>query len=310
MGRKISVIIPTHYRNDLLPTAIESVARQDYEPVELIVVDDSGEGYAEPVLSEYDEVIDRPIIKEENEGWQAAYTTGIQQSTGEYIQFLDDDDYLYETKLKKTANVLDQNPEVGVSYCGVVRGDEGDFYPKQEVSGHFLEPALRFQTFPMWTGSMLMEREVLCDCLPMAGMGEEDDLDIELGDTDLKIELAKRTKADYVDECLTFYRQEGNKLWTGKRRFKKILQNIRHQKDIYNQYPEIRRDLLAEWYERQGRNYLNEQIWSAQAIQCFIKSAYYERKQKFPRIIETLAAILGRPGVMSAVRVKRTLLDG
>ncbi len=71
---------------------------------------------------------------------------------------------------------------------------------------------------------MLMEREVLCDCLPMAGMGEEDDLDIELGDTDLKIELAKRTKADYVDECLTFYRQEGNKLWTGRRRFKKIQQ--------------------------------------------------------------------------------------
>ncbi len=203
-------------------------------------------------LLEYDEVYQTVIIKEENEGWQAAYTTGIEQSTGEYIQFLDDDDYLYETKLKKTANVLDQNPEVGVSYCGVVRGDEGDFYPKQEVSGHFLEPALRFQTFPMWTGSMLMEREVLCDCLPMAGMGEEDDLDIELGDTDLKIELAKRTKADYVDECLTFYRQEGNKLWRGGGRFKKNKENSSSKGHIQSVSRDTSRS-PAEWYERQGR---------------------------------------------------------
>ena len=41
MGPKISVIIPTYYRNDLLPEAIESVAEQEYEPVELVVVDDS-----------------------------------------------------------------------------------------------------------------------------------------------------------------------------------------------------------------------------------------------------------------------------
>lgn len=310
MESQISVIVPTHYRNDLLPEAIESVAAQDYDPVELIVVDDSGEGYAEPVLSEYSDVVDIPIVKEQNEGWQAAYTTGIEAASGEYIQFLDDDDYLYETKLRKTAAVLDENPEVGVSYCGVVRGDEGEFYPKPEVAGDFLEPALRFQTFPLWTGSMLMERDVLRDCLPMAGMAEDDDLDIELGDTDVKIELASRTKTAYVDECLVYYRQDDNKLWTGKRRFEKILQNIRHQSDRYDQHPDIRRDLLAHWYERQGQNWLDERVWSARAIDCFLRSAYYERDRKFPKVVETLAALLGRPGVNSAARARRTLVDG
>lgn len=47
-------------------------------------------------------------------------------------------------------------------------------------------------------------------------------LDIELGDTDLKIELARRTEFDYVDECLVFYRRGKNKLWTGLRRFRKV----------------------------------------------------------------------------------------
>lgn len=52
MSERISVIVPTHYRNELLPEAIESVARQAYDPVELVVVDDSGEGHAEPTIDE------------------------------------------------------------------------------------------------------------------------------------------------------------------------------------------------------------------------------------------------------------------
>lgn len=303
MDPKISVIIPTHYRNNLLPEAIESVLNQDYDPVELIVVDDSGEGHAEPVLEQYDEV--NPIIRDENGGWQAAYTTGIEASSGEYIQFLDDDDHLLEGKLTKTAEVLQENPDVGVSYCGVIRGSD-EFYPKSEVSGDILEHALRFQTFPLWTGSMLMERDVLLDCMPFAGMGEDDDLEIELGDTDLKIELARRTKFDYVDECLVYYRREGNKLWTGTRKLKKVKQNIRHQSDLYDQYPEIRLSLLANWYRKQGNTLLQEHPWSAKAILCFLKSTYYENERKLPRGVLAVASLFGRPGVHTVNRMHDT----
>lgn len=68
MDRTISVIIPTHYRNDLFPEVIEGVAEQEYEPIELIVVDDSGERHAEPVLSECDDIVDQPIVRDENGG--------------------------------------------------------------------------------------------------------------------------------------------------------------------------------------------------------------------------------------------------
>lgn len=302
MAPKISVITPTYYRNDHLRETIESVLRQDYEPVEYIVVDDSGEGHAEPVLEEYDEV--KAIIREENGGWQAAYTTGINASTGEYIQLLDDDDYFLDGKLTKTAEVLRENPEVGVSYCGVIRGDDGCILPRPEVSGDILEHALSFQTFPLWTGSMLMRREVLEDCMPFAGMSEGDDLDIELGDTDLKIELARRTKFDYVDECLIFYRRENNILWTGTRKFRKVKQNVRHQRDLYDQYPEIRRSLLSTWYERQGKTWLEERPWSARAPLCFLKSTYYADEDRIPKAIETVASLFGRPGLAAAKRVR------
>ncbi|WP_435062765.1 glycosyltransferase family 2 protein [Halobaculum sp. EA56] len=305
MPPTISVIIPTHYRNDLLPEAIESVGAQGYEPVELVVVDDSGEGHAEPVLEEYGDVIDEAVVREENGGWQAAYTTGIEASTGEYVQFLDDDDRLLEGKLTKTAAVLRENPEVGVSYCGVLWGDEPR-YPKPEVSGDVLEHALAFRTFPLWTGSMLMERSVLTDCMPFAGMAPDDDLDIELGDTDLKIALALRTKVDYVDECLVVYRQEGNKLWTGARRLEKVKQNIRHRQGLYDRYPEIRRELLATWHQKHGRYLLEESTWSPSAVYHFLLATYYAEGVggRLRCGAGTVASLFGLPGWTLAERVR------
>lgn len=305
MNSKISVITPTYYRNDTLRETIESVLRQDYEPVEYIVVDDSGEGHAEPVLEDYDEVTG--IIRDENGGWQAAYTTGIEASTGEYVHFLDDDDRFLDGKLRKTAEVLEENPEVGVAYTGVIRGGK-KYYPKPEVSGDILEHALGFRTFPLWTGSMLMERDILTDCLPMAGMGE-DDLNIELGDTDLKIELARRTKFDYVDECLVVYRREGNnELWTGDRKFRKVRENVRHQRELYDQYPEIRDKLLSGWYRREGDFWLQQRPWSARAIVCFAKATYHARENRIPKAVKMGASLFGRPGVEAASRLHDIVL--
>jgi glycosyltransferase involved in cell wall biosynthesis len=304
MRPKISTIIPTHYRNELLPEAIESVLDQEYDPVEIIVVDDSGEGHAEPVLREYDEVTS--VIREENGGWAAAYTSGIEASSGEYIQFLDDDDYLLEGKLSKTAAVLQENSDVGVSYCGAIKGGEGPVHPKPEVSGDILEHALAFQTFPLWTGSMLMERDILTDCMPLAGMNKNDNLDIELGDTDLKIELARRTEFGYVDECLVFYRREGNKLWTGPRRFRKVKQNIQHQRELYDQYPSVRRKLLASWHQKQGLYWLEEETWSPKAIYHFLKATSYAdgNADRLKCGIGTISSLFGLPGWNAAQRVR------
>lgn len=302
MNAKISVITPTYYRNDTLRETIESVLSQDYEPVEHIVVDDSGEGHAKPVLDDYEEVTG--IVRDENGGWQAAYTTGIEASTGEYVHFLDDDDQFLDGKLTKTTQVLEKNPAVGVAYSGAIRGGE-KYYPKPEVSGDILEHALGFKTFPLWTGSMLMERDVLTDCLPMAGMSEDDDLNIELGDTDLKIELARRTKFDYVDECLVVYRRDGdNELWTGERRFKKVRENVRHQRELYDQYPEVRDNLLSGWYRREGNYWLQQQPWSARAIVCFAKATYHAREDRIPKTVEMGASLFGRPGVEAARRLR------
>lgn len=301
MPPKISVIISTYRRNALLSEAIESVAAQNYDPVELVVVDDSGEGHARPVLEAYDDVIDCPVVRSQEGDWGAAYTTGVAASTGEYIQLLDDDDYLLNGKLSKTAAVLEENPEVGVSYCGVIReGDPEDelFYPDPKISGDILEHALHFEGFPLWTGSMLIERDVMLDCLPLATYA---------GDTDLKIELARRTTFDYVDECLAYYRRSASSKWVGTKMFEEIKRVVEHQQELFDQYPDIRRSVFAEWYGKQGHAYLDERGWSPRATLCFAKSAYYSKRNRLKKSATAFASVFGRPGLTTAGRLYDSL---
>lgn len=285
----ISVIIATYYRNQHLPDAIESVLSQDYEPLELIVVDDSGEGHAAPILDQYEEVT--PVIRETNGDWAAAYTSGIQAASGEYIHLLDDDDYFLEGKLQKTAAVLEENPDVGVAFTGVEQEDRGSVYPDPGLRGDILERALRFRTFPICTISMLIEREVLLDTLPLATYAD---------DHDLKIELAKRTQFDYVDECLVYRRVLGDHKWAGWNKINEMKAVLAHHQDLYAEYPEIYRATMAETLVKEGYMHLSEHRWSSRAITCFTRAALTTNEYRLLYGGRALGALFGRPGLRLA----------
>lgn len=299
MKPKISVVIATYYRNDLVQDAIESVLDQEYEPVELIVVDDSGEGHAEPVLQQYEGDL-QAIIRDENGGWGRAYTAGIETATGEYIHLLDDDDYFLDGKLTQSLRAIENNPDAGVVYTGLISDAIGYQYPDPEVSGDVLERALRFKMYPCCTITMLIERDVLVDVLPLAEYAD---------DLDLKIELARRTEFDYVDRCLVYRRFQESRKWVGLERFEEMKRLVRHQSDLYDQYPHIRRAVLAERYEEEGQARLDQSMWSATAILCFLKAAYYAEETKVRCYVQVAASLFGQPGLNAARRVRHTVVD-
>ena len=89
---QVSVIIPTHNREEFLRSAITSVLNQTFQEFELIVVDDfSGDHTAEVVRSFTDTRV-RFIQHKTKKGGAAARNTGIRNAHGKYIAFLDDDD--------------------------------------------------------------------------------------------------------------------------------------------------------------------------------------------------------------------------
>lgn len=95
-SRKISIVVPVYRVEEFLARAVESVRAQTYADLELILVDDcspDGSGALCDRLAAEDPRI-RVIHKPQNEGAARARETGIAAATGEFIGFLDGDDYI------------------------------------------------------------------------------------------------------------------------------------------------------------------------------------------------------------------------
>ncbi len=107
---KVSVIIPTYNRAEFLRRAIRSVLNQTYQDFEIVVVDDASTDKSRDVVSGISDERIRYICHEVNKGCPAARNTGVTNSRGEYIAFLDDDDEWLPDKLKMQVDLLDGSP--------------------------------------------------------------------------------------------------------------------------------------------------------------------------------------------------------
>ena len=89
-----SIIVPTYNRAHMISTAIESVLAQTYKNWELIIVNDGSGDNTEEVVKNYTSHDSRiKYFYQEKKGRSAARNHGIEKSSGQYISFLDDDDY-------------------------------------------------------------------------------------------------------------------------------------------------------------------------------------------------------------------------
>jgi glycosyltransferase involved in cell wall biosynthesis len=118
MQDKVSVIIPCYNHAGGLSAAIHSVRDQSWPNVEIIVVDDGSTDQTQSLLRELNGS-DLQILRQQNQGPAAARNAGIQAAQGDWIAFLDADDYWLPGKLATQFELLASHPEAGFSYGGV-----------------------------------------------------------------------------------------------------------------------------------------------------------------------------------------------
>jgi glycosyltransferase involved in cell wall biosynthesis len=297
----VSVVVPTYYRNDRLREALRSVADQTYDPIEAFVVDSSDGGHARPVVEEFDsdhaDVDCTYLLTERDEGPQTARSLGAERAEGAYVQFLDDDDRLAPTKITEQVAVLDGSESVGVAYCGMVDEDRGEILPNPEVRGDVLRYALEMRTFPCINSTMLIDAAVLADLLPLKHRHGADD-------TGLKIELALATEFDFVDEALVVRGRTDTSLsdsWAYLEGRKRVIETF---DDAYRSFPpRIRQRAVRETHYQIARKLLEERGWSPRATVEFARAAYHTPDDRTDYVGETLASVLGRPGVQAADRL-------
>ncbi len=102
---KISVIIPTFNHGHYIKKAINSIFNQTYKNFEIIIVDDGSTDNTLDIISIYGDSV--RYIYQENRGLAGARNTGIQASKGEYLAFLDADDYFEAGNLGEKITFLE-----------------------------------------------------------------------------------------------------------------------------------------------------------------------------------------------------------
>lgn len=120
----ISIIVPIYNVEKYLPKCIESIMTQTYENIEIILVDDGSTDNSGLICDEYKEKDSRiVVIHKKNGGLSDARNTGTETAKGEYVGFIDSDDYIDKTMYEKLYNAIKQN-DADMSICSWVRVDE------------------------------------------------------------------------------------------------------------------------------------------------------------------------------------------
>lgn len=107
----VSIVIPTYNYADYLPRAIQSCLDQSYRPLEIIVVDDGSTDNTKNIIDGYNEKI--IYVRQKNSGVSSARNRGLELAGGNYIAFLDADDYLTKNAIRIRLEALFKNPLAG-----------------------------------------------------------------------------------------------------------------------------------------------------------------------------------------------------
>lgn len=295
----ISVIIPTYYRNDKLRTAIRSVENQTYPQIETIVVDDSGEQNAKSVVDDYP-AVDYIALKT-NQGPNIARTAGFQAASGEYIQFLDDDDELFEEKIEYQMKKI-QESRVGVVYTGIQLASGEEILPDPQNRGDVLEAALKFELWPCCTSTMLIDNALVSEIMPLSKRDGGDD-------HYMMIEFAQLTEFDYVAAPLVRFDggtdSRGNSFSAYRARLGLISQN----EHLYSKYDgSVLRHAKSKTYRLMGDSLRETTNWSPRAIYYYLINLLITPDRSRMDILRVVLTLFGTPGWRLARFIKNRWL--
>jgi len=203
---KVSVIIPTYNYGKYIEKAIDSVLAQTYKDFEIIVVDDgSTDNTREIIETKYKDKV--RYFYQENSGAPVARNKGIKESKGEYLVFLDADDWFMPENLEKKVAFLDNNAGYGWVYSdGYYVNKEGEIIDKASnrfsFSNRKLEGNISFELFSMGNyiamDSVLMRKECINE------VGPFNETLPAYHDYELWLRLSLKFKIKILNDCLTY----------------------------------------------------------------------------------------------------------
>jgi glycosyltransferase involved in cell wall biosynthesis len=209
---KVSVVIPTCNRAELLRCAISSVLSQTWQDFELLVVDDASSDATPQAVRDFPDPRIHYIRHDERKGGSAARNTGIDCARGQYVAFLDDDDEWLPVKLEKQIKLFEGSPtSLGLVYTGywIIERENGKVIQQTTpVKRGDLSQEIFVRNWVGGTSSVAIRKA----CFETVG-GFDPALP-SFQDYDMWIRLAQRFELAFVAEPLLKYHLHERKIWT------------------------------------------------------------------------------------------------
>jgi glycosyltransferase involved in cell wall biosynthesis len=175
----VSVIVPVYNVETYLERCVRSVLAQKYNYWEMFLVDDGSSDKSPIICDKYAETDERIIvIHKNNEGQAVARNTALEVAKGDYIFFLDSDDYIHPDTLFDMVAAA-QEYEADIVQCSYIRGNEDNFPPinkthKVQVYNNHSIFYSRIQKSIVW--GKLYRRELWRNVrMPVGKLNYEDD---------------------------------------------------------------------------------------------------------------------------------------
>jgi glycosyltransferase involved in cell wall biosynthesis len=275
----VSVVIPMHNSSGTIARTLDSVLRQTYRPIEVIIVDDCSTDAAVGIVRGYKAPVIRLVQLSERGGASGARNVGIESATGELVAFLDSDDEWLPNKLMKQVALITSNPQLVFVSCSSKL-----FSPKGEDLGDLYHGRRPVYGAVAWKGllacntiatpSVLVWRRHLSD---LGGFSRS----LKVGeDQDMWIRLSLLGDIGYVEECLVHVHARERSLSSGgyaeqlEYTLPMIKRHVAAQRDRLTT-AEVRA-ILGERLERIGRAACGQNY--GKGLELLLRSALYRYK--------------------------------
>lgn len=303
---KISLIIPVYNVERYLGQCLDSAVSQDYNDYEIIIVDDGSTDGSYDICRRYAEENDNiTLLHKENEGLMATWLKGLEYSTGEYIAFLDSDDWVEPDYLSSLASGIEKNADVTCCNRVLEYGDFQVFEKEPLTAGLYSHKKIRETLFPVllnngvYLGRMLtpnrcwklFKKSILLSnisyCDKRISFGEDLNIvfPVVLDCKKLLILNDKKGLYHYRQNRQSIVRNYKHGMLQEICRLRRKLNEINQKKETYDFSEQIKKDfvcLFLEWIKNEARGN-KECLELSKEI-----SRAYQREKKYLKEVEEM----------------------
>lgn len=246
MHTLISIIVPAHNTENYISKCLDSIIAQTFTDWEAIIVDDGSKDNTGTICDEYAKNDNRFIvIHQENQGVVAARNNAIAFAKGEYLAFVDSDDYIAPTMLEEM-HALAEKQELDITWCSLYEVHNGYITEERVMIEEDNENNIRKLLTSKLSGYLwnkLTRREFWNNCNI-----KTDREAVICEDTYISVQLlANNPKMGIIDKCFYYYVKYNSNSATASQR---LPITVRAEKNIANIYSFLEeKQLLGNHYE-------------------------------------------------------------